>query len=555
MKAYQETIGDILTGERKGKRFYVPAYQRPYKWDTEDAEQLAQDIYVSHMSQNVDEYFIGSVICIKNDDGRFEIVDGQQRLITLTLLMERIGAHTDDKEICADLQSRILRVDPYKDKDPIPALEVRESEREFYLGRILRGESIPDKTEAQRVFLNNQKKLGDFLSDKGMDQEQLKKMAEYLLCNVYVVFVEVNDRASSFRLFNVLNHRGLPLNDADLLKSALLEKVAGNDVRSKQVQKQWQDIEDIAEEQGEELDNFLTLHQISEKTNRDRVKSKNFDYYDGRLRKDFNGNSLKMSEMLWSSAECYGEILGGHTGASKVTEFLAGLSKPEEWMPAFMAFLNRHDRDKFPEFALLFEKVYMQGWLTLIPKSQREAACYYAVEAINNGKSHADVMSAVRALADDQALEKALDAEEFYDGSRPRIINLVKAVLLRVDRERHDDSTVTIPDRRKITVEHILPQTMTDPYWTDRFTAEQHEQWLHKLGNLTLISGKKNSAAKNLGFDRKKDAYEQANKKPSFEITKEICTLPEWDMEALRQRHEKLKGEIMALWRVGQSLL
>ena len=550
MKAYEAKIEDVLTG---GKQFYVPVYQRPYKWDPEDAEQLARDICDSYMSQNVTEYFIGSIICI-NNDGRFEIVDGQQRLITLTLLMEQIKVRTENEGVRADLQNRILRVDPFsKDKDPVPALVVREPEQEFYLRRVLGGENIPNKTEAQRVFLNNQRKLGDFLSD--MEQEQLTEMARYLLRNVYVVFVEVDNRASSFRLFNVLNHRGLPLNDADLLKSALLEQVADNEARSKQVQRQWQEIEDIAEEQEEELDNFLALHQISEKTDRNRVKEKNFEYYGGRLRERFNGDSEKMSDMLLSSAECYREILGGHTGASKVTEFLAGLSKPEEWMPACMAFLNRHDRDKFPEFALLFEKVYMQGWLTLLPKSQREAACYYAVEAINNGKSHADVMSAVRALADDQAFEKALDAEEFYDGSRPQIINLVKAVLLRVDRERHDDSTVTIPDRRKITVEHILPQTMTDPYWTDRFTAEQHEQWLHKLGNLTLISRMKNSAAKNHGFDRKKDAYEQANKKPSFEITKEICTLPEWDMEALRQRHEKLKGEIMALWRVGQSLL
>lgn len=549
MKAMEMTIGSILTGDQQ---FVVPPYQRPYKWDVEAAEQLAQDIYDSHLSPSTMEYFIGSVICIKKN-GSYEIVDGQQRLITLTLLMEQMKAITNKDKIRHILQDRILQDNPFSEENdtvPVPTLMVRAPERDFYLRRILMGEDIPCRTETERVFLKNQEKLGDFLRSK--EQTDITRMAGYLLQKVYIVFVEVDNRASSFRLFNVLNSRGLPLNDADLLKSALLGQVANSGERSRIVERQWQAIEDIAEEQGEELDNFLALHQISEKKDRDRVKGKNFEYYDGRLNGgDFGGDATKMSDMLLSSAECYGDILGGQTNAKGVTAFLSSFAGHGEWMPAFMAFFNsKQDRNNFPEFASLFEKVYMQAWLIGMTKSQREAACYYAVEAINNGQPYEKILEAVRARAENQEFEKSLDAKYFYDGSRPRIINLVKSVLLRVDRARHDDITDPNPDLRKITVEHILPQTMTAPYWTDRFTPAQHEEWRHKLGNLTLLSGRKNSAARNHGFDKKKDAYEQANKKTPFDITKEVCGLSEWNMDKLQERHENLKREIKDLWLV-----
>lgn len=547
MDASAKTIGKILNGD---DQYFVPPYQRPYKWDIDDAEKLAQDIR-ENQQEDVQEYFIGSIICIKRGKGIYEVVDGQQRLITLTLMMQQMRCLVEDEDIRGDLKRRILPVTIYaNNKVQRPALKVREAEHNFYFNHVLKGEDIPCQTATQQIFLDNRDKIGAYLS--GVKQEDLAKMVGYLLHNVYVVHVEVDDLASSFRLFNVLNNRGMPLNDADLLKNALLQKVAGDDGLSEHVEQNWLQIEQIVGEQ--ELGAFLSHHQISEKTNRDRVKKKIFPYYESRLDSgEFSGDAAKMSGMLLSSADCYGSIIGGHTNAEITTSFLSHFSKPEEWVPAFMAFLIKHGHEKFPEFAVLFEKVYMQMWLRKQPKSQREIPCYSAVAAINNDKPYAAILDDVRMCEDNEKFEEALDSSDFYDSSRPQIINLVKTVLQRVDQERHDGNVQKNTYKGKITVEHILPQKMTGEYWTKRFSKDEHKQWLHKLGNLTLISSGKNSAARNFGFDEKKAAYEMANKKCSFDITKQVCDLPEWNMQTMRERHETLKREIMELWRVDKK--
>jgi len=77
----------------------------------------------------------------------------------------------------------------------------------------------------------------------------------------------------------------------------------------------------------------------------------------------------------------------------------------------------------------------------------------------------------------------------------------------------------------RITIEHILPQKANNIYWEERFNPKDHAKWLHKLGNLTLISGSKNSEAQNTDFLKKKKIYEKLNNKTSFDITKDLCNI------------------------------
>ena len=547
MKADVKTIGKVLTGDEK---FFIPSYQRPYCWEPDDAEALVEDVWNSCKSGEK-EYFIGSVICISREDG-YEVVDGQQRLVTLTLIMAIMGRLEDkcDEMIRTDMKSRIFRIDPYaRHRAPSPTLTVRADEHPFYLEQVLQGKNKQPATGPQKVFVANQKKIREFLEEKS--EEDLKKFAGYLLKNVLVVSAEADNRASSFRLFNVLNNRGMPLNDADLIKNLLLEKVAADTAASAQVESNWGDIENCVGV--EDMDKFLSIHQISEKADRDRAKKQNFPYYESMLSGRFGGAAADMSRMLLRSAENYQKILDGNIddgNAQKSTIFLGQLSQKRlnEWMPAFLAFHNRGNwDDRFPEFARLFERVYMQAWWMNLPPSQRDAACYRALESINKGESFDMVAAHVRKLANNAEFEKALD-EDFYDGTRKQIINLVKSVLLRLDREEYDES-VEMTYSKKISIEHILPQDGSGAYWRERFSKDEHAHWLHKLGNLTIVSVRKNSAARNLGFDKKKEAYQKSRQCP-FGITNRLCDLPDWTPAAIEKRHEKLKALAKDLWLV-----
>ncbi len=545
MESSVKKVEGLLDGNTK---YFIPPYQRPYRWDPENAEQLVQDVYESYQSKE-DKYFIGSMICIEQEGG-FEVVDGQQRLITLTLILKQLSELINEGRIKIDLQKKILWTETFTGYTS-PAVKVRKNEHEFYLN-ILEGKGVEPKTNTEKVFSTNQSEINTFLTT--LSQNELEKLAKHLLTKVLIVFVVADDRMSSFRLFNVLNDRGVGLNDADLLKNFLFGEVSGNKDRSRQVEKKWQQIEDLVGEQ--EIGTFFLLHIHSEKINRDRVvkikgrRVSNFEYCQHQLRGKFDGDAVRMLDALIKSAENYDEILNGGPEIKKSIAFMLKLSgaKLKEWFPALLAFLNKRGHtEEFFEFAKLMEKIYAQSCLRKLTSGQRDKACYLAIEAINRDESFPTIMESIKDCVDNQKFEESLNADDFYDGSRRQIIVLVKSVLMKVDAEREDGS-VEKNYTGKITVEHILPQNMNDPYWINLFTKEQHEKWKNKLGNLTLISGAKNSSAKNFGFDKKKESYNRLNQKCSFEITKEICELPEWNMRSLKDRHDKLKKEMKKLW-------
>ncbi|SEH06887.1 DUF262 domain-containing protein [Candidatus Venteria ishoeyi] len=551
MEAKECKIQDILT---ENKRYVIPAYQRPYSWGKDHAEQLIDDIYQSFCSEE-DEYFIGSIICIKNDSGNiFEVVDGQQRLTTLSLVVSQLKILINHQGVQDDLQKRILPIDVYSGEPAEPRLSVRKKEKNLYNHYILQGNSsyIPQKpTTTEALFLDNHKIIGSYLC--GKDENELKSLAKYIFQNVYVVFVQTDNFTSSFRLFNVLNNRGLPLSNADLLKNALFEAASSNSSQSIQVEECWDEIESMVGSY--KLDKFLKLHKISEKKDRDRVVQVGLDGFITSLKDEFNSNAVNMSLSLRGSAKNYTKIIENDFNDLKVKRCISSMLSltNDEWIPVFMSYLNRVDSkndlplELFQDFVTLFEKVYMQGWIKRLVKSKREMVCYSSLVAINNGLSLTEIYDYIKSHADNLGFIKALD-EDLYEPQRNQV-NLIKTILLRLDIEQQDDSVLKTYTGR-ITIEHILPQKISHDYWENRYTIEEHDHWLHKIGNLTLISGTKNSEAQNSDFPRKKKIYDKLNNKSSFDLTKDLCFIDNWDVEQLKMRQKQLTDRLVKLWAV-----
>ncbi|WP_025769463.1 DUF262 domain-containing protein [Thioalkalivibrio sp. HK1] len=558
MKAEIKSVEDILT-HLGGKQYLIPPYQRPYVWDKDQAVELIRDIYDSCIEEQK-EYYIGGLICIQNDN-HFEVVDGQQRLITLTLILKELVKIIED----SDLRSELRRMYLYKDslsenKLDRPVINVRDKEGKFYKDQMSNDAIVqkPEKdTDTEKVFRNNAGAISKFLEElKEKKSLSLRKLAAHLARKVYVVFVEVDDRESSFRMFHVLNHRGQPLSDADLIKNTLLEKVTSSVTDSQRVEENWKTIE---ENIGiDSIDAFLRLNASSEKKDRNRVKSKIYSYYTDRLKKNDHASStaIEVSDSLAKSADLHSEILANDATSSRIMKFLEEIGTKDEWLPAFMAFRKKFSSAtsyEFDQFIDLFQRAYVQAWLRDEHKSQRESVRYYAVEAINKEDASIEsVMSCVRDLSVEnnikQPFDKVLDKSKFYDGSRPRIINLVKSILLKLD-ETYEDENVERNYKGRITIEHILPQKINNQdYWTTRFNEEEHQELCNTLGNLTLLSRRKNGIAQNSPFDKKKEAYEYSNRKSSFNMTKDLCLKSEWNLEALKKRHEELKAKAVDLW-------
>lgn len=551
MKAKEFKVKNILTEDMK---YLIPPYQRPYSWSKDHAEQLIDDIFCSYKADEK-EYFIGSMICINDDDSDvYEVVDGQQRLTTLSIIMSQLKKLIKHQGVKDDLQKRILPIDPYSDEPSEARLIIRKKENSLYSQYILQGKldyKPENPTNTEIVFLDNDKVIHEYLKD--MNEETLKDLAQYILQNVYIVFVKTDSFASSFRLFNVLNNRGLPLSSADLLKNALFEAADGNKKHSKQVDQAWDEVESMVGR--DKLDKFLTIHRLSEKKDRDRVIKKGFNSFLNSLKNDFDNDAVKMSLVLRNSAKNYIRIIENDFKDLKLKRIIASLLQlqSDEWIPALMGFLNRINRDEsldwndFSHFVKIFEKVYMHGWMGKLIKSKREMVCYSALVAINNDLSIDEIIDYTKKHENNELFIKSLN-ENLYE-PRGNQINLVKTILLRLDLEQQDESVLKVYTGR-ITIEHILPQKITNSYWLERFDSEQHKEWLHKIGNLTLISGSKNSEAQNSDFIKKKKIYEKLNNKSSFDITRDLCHLNDWSFSELTERHNKMCKSLEKIWLV-----
>lgn len=552
MEAKESKIQEILT---ENKRYFIPEYQRPYSWSIDHVTQLLDDLETSFINEEP-EYFIGSMICIKKDENLFEVVDGQQRLTTLSLILTQLKKLIDKQGVKDDLQKRVLPVDVYADKATEPRLIVRKKEFNLYKFYILQDDKnyLSEKpSDTELLFIENSEFIHSHLSQK--DQITLNNLAKYILQNVFCVFVTTDNFASSFRLFNVLNNRGLPLSNSDLLKNSLFEYSEANKLNKIQVEENWQEIENLIGVRN--FDKFLSINKISEKKDRNRVTKQDYDSYLQTLKNDFNGDAVKMSISLLNSAKNYTKIIDNDFSDIEDKYFerrirtLINLSN-DEWIPPLLSFLNKISngsqkikKNDFPKFLEIFESVYIQGWIKKQIKSQREAVSYTALAMINNDKSFDEIINNILNHADDEGFKLALDLPIYEP--RPNQVGLLRAILMRVDMEMQDSSVSKIYNGR-ITIEHILPQKINNEYWTKEFSSSDHEYWVHRIGNLTLISGHKNSEAQNSDFIKKKAIYKKLNNRVSFDITKDIYEKEKWDRKNLEERHESMKKIMSSLW-------
>jgi uncharacterized protein with ParB-like and HNH nuclease domain len=552
MEAKESKIIDILT---ENKKYVVPSYQRPYSWDKSNTEQLIEDIYNSFCQEN-EEYFIGTLICIHKGDYTYEIVDGQQRLTTLSLIFAKMkDLISDNKRAKENLQKRVLPIDDFSDKPQEPRLKVRNKEYDLYYNYILQGNSsfLPDApTSTQKLFIDNFKTIEEYLLSKADDEAILCNLARYILERVYVVFVQTDNFTSSFRLFNVLNTRGMPLASSDLIKNSLFEVAEDSGEGYEKVEEYWNKIEDTIGV--ENMDKFLMLNRVSQKKDRDRAVKNLVDEYADLLKNVYSNKTIKFTVDLLKAAENYQRIRDLEFEDMVLFKVFSSLSRlSDEWVPPILALMNRMEKDssitkkQLKEYVQFFEKCYMHGWFKKQVRSKREIVCFSALVAINTGKKFQEIIDVIKDHADNLGFISSLD-DDIYEPS-PNRINFLKAVLLRMDQEMQDDSVYKTYHGR-ITIEHVLPQRSLNDYWKARFTDKEHTEWLHKLGNLALISGAKNSEAQNSSFDKKKEVYGRNNKKVSFDITKDLCDYSEWNIASVSERHQTLVTMAKSIWMI-----
>lgn len=576
VKAKEYYIKDFLSNKFL---FEIPNYQRQYCWNKENINQLIDDI-IDAIENNRDDYgdnfdlyepyFIGSIIlCTKNsrDDGSglYDVIDGQQRLTSITMLVAVIRDLIENKEYKNVLSSLI-----YQKSNALMGikesirLSVRDKEQEFFKKYILEngGTSLIDEVdeetlnEAKESMIKAISIFKDKFHDEDgiLDKELLNTFIMYLLQRVVLIAITTDSFASAFRLFNVINARGLPLTNSDLLKSENLRAI-GEEKQDKYT-KTWEDMEDeIGRETLEMLIGFMRTLKL-----RKKATSTIFEEYVKKVFVDepnFRGeNFIDTIEDIKNIYQKYivdATIDVNDEAKTNYYNNLMNLMRDgisfNEWMCTVVKFVQKfRDDNALYEFIITLERKITVDWVNGLNFSERTSRLHRIISIIEESNSLEEVLNSdifTKELNHSRALfYNSLNDSDFYTKGRMMI---PKYVLMRMEMEK------TSPCKKKLefnlsktSLEHILPRRPSNAYWKDAFTTNERKVWADRIGNLIFINGAKNPLHSGKAFDEKLKIY--VLKKGEFQINKDIFKQQHWNAENVKKRQENLIDEALKIW-------
>lgn len=551
LTAGEQTIAKVFSDDYV---FAIPGYQRPYAWTTEQATELLDDLRgaadgATDVAQ-LPPYFLGSIVLVKDEGSPdAEVVDGQQRLTTLTLLLAALRASLAGKEAGDDLSALILQKgsviagthDRYR-------LTLRERDNAFFRQYVQTAGGIDQlvkldgklANDSQRNLRENARALLHGVSE--LNSAVRLRLAQFMATRCYLVMVCTPSLESAYRIFDVLNSRGLNLAATDILKAKIIGKIAEG--KRDAYTKKWEDIE--AELGRDEFGNlFGHIRMVYRK-----AKPK------GTLLKEFEEHvryatpEAFVDEILVPLANAYREIVDAaytsQAGAEAVNESLKWLNRVEfkDWMPPALAFLSAHrnEADAVRGFFSSLEKLVYAMLIAKWGVNERIERCSRLTTMIQSGMDLApdDVPLALTGW-EKKAVYDALDGPLYATHSA----RALSTILLRLDAWLSSGGATY--DYPIISIEHVLPQTpAAGSQWLNWFPdAEVREGWVHRLGNLMLLSRRKNSAASNYTFDYKKDVYFRKNGVSPFALTTEVLGHKEWAINDVLTVHDARLGEFV----------
>lgn len=554
LDAGEVQVGKVFSAEYD---FTIPDYQRPYAWGKDETLQLLDDLEDALTRTSDEPYFLGSIVLVKQKgDPAAEVIDGQQRLTTMTILCAVLRDLTTNPALRADIHKFIEEPEVVWDGKPArPRLRLRKRDAAFFKKHVQVDGSVDSliavhngslDNDSQKAIRDNAAALRKALSKWSEDKRtELFKM---LGGRTYLVVVSTPNLMSAYRIFSVMNSRGLPLTAPDIFKSTVIGEITDEDDRAAYATT-WEDYE---QELGRDefADLFLHLRTLVTKTK--AVRGLLIEFPEMVLSDYLPDNARGfIDDFLGPYAEANMRLVNRDFDATepewaRVNAWLQRLAQfdNQDWRPAALWALKNHagDADFLNAFLKKLERLAASFHIRRIYTTPRVTRYNELLKQLAEGKGY-------DAQAFDLSDEEKRDTLEKLGGQIYLVGKITKFVLLRSDEVLARASGVTY-QHKQITIEHVLPQTpKSDSVWLKHFTDEQREHWTHRLGNLVLLNKAKNSSANNFDFDYKKSTYFSTDHGvTNFALTSQVIQQPEWTPAVVEARHHALLALLTKEW-------
>ena len=559
LEAHDKLIREIFEGSYQ---FEIPDYQRPYAWTTEQATELFDDLLSAMLDARVSgatsQYFLGSIVLIKNDrEPKSSVVDGQQRLSTLTMLFavlrEAMPHAADDITDFLYKKGKVSLGEKNEYR-----LTAREEDADFFRtniqepGGIAQLVTSTDKLEDSRLRYRENATLL-LAKAKALLPADLIALWQFLANDCSLVVISTPDLEAAYRIFSVLNNRGLDLAPIDIIKAQVLGliRTTAGDIKSRGYAKEWSRIETSL---GRDAfgDLFGHIRSIYAKKKQKYILVKEFQEHVT----EYNNPIALIDSVIKPYAEVWDFVRDADFEATEhaetINEHLFWLNRVDfkDWVPPALVYFKRF-RQKPKLLAEFFESLERLTYFMLVTKvginERIETYAALIKDIESTAFDGALVTLGTLALTDKQKRDfvAALDGDIYRNLPKARM-----ALVLRLE------SLVRAPGvqlQNAVSLEHVLPQNPPDGSdWIKWFPDEdERDCWTHRLANLVPLDRNKNSSASNYDFSKKKDAYFRGKGKASpFVLTQEVRSENEWTPNLLAERQKRLMGELKNHWKL-----
>lgn len=535
--------------------YVIPPYQRPYAWTRDQAGELFDDLYDFFEKEPEDSYFLGSIVLIK-DEGKpqAEVIDGQQRLTTLTILLATLTSLlTGDNR--SDFQ-RFIR-EPGSVTQQLaakPRLALRERDRAFFVqyvqelqfADLAKIDPAQLGNESQRNIQANARLLLERLAVKfASNESRLIAFGSFLVMRCFLVAVTTPSQQSAFRVFSVLNNRGLDLLPTDIIKAEVIGKLSES--KREGFNDRWEDLEVATGRDGfNELFGHIRMIYARFKARRMLLE----EFRDHVLSKVESSEAL-IERVVAPYAEAYliakSAQYVSSSAADKINELFTWLNRIDnsDWVPVAIAFLARHggDANTVLDFVIRLERLAAYLHVTAKNVNQRIERYALVLEDLLNSTLDDRIELAPAECAD---MLRALDGNVYEMTARRR-----NYVILRLDSFISAMSANYTPN--VLTIEHVLPQTVDpDSEWARTWPdVDERARWLHRLANLVPLTRARNSKALNYDFDRKKSAYFAGSSGVNaYALTTQVLHEAQWTPVVAERRQQSMLEVLRLSWRL-----
>ncbi|GAB4279780.1 MAG: DUF262 domain-containing protein [Coriobacteriia bacterium] len=564
--AYARQLEELLFSG--SSTFVVPRFQRSYAWGADEVEEFWLDLESTSNGRSEDIHFIGAMVFANSDDtSQYWILDGQQRLTTTMILLSAMKDVLEElapgsRE--AEEQIDLLKMALYAQKSTRPLrLTLNSSDNEFFSRLVREKKTRPASYESHKAMAKTYNTFIEHVQDllgshpKG-PVAAAKQLWTALAQHLWYIHISVSEVVNAQMVFESLNAKGIELTNADLIKNHLLMQIEEQYGRPAVVRaaEKWAAMVDKVGDK--ETPGYIRAYWLSSigmvradglyRAVRDRLRGSSSPA-------DYSQSFL--SELV-SEADVYAGLRSPSLqfwGSKQVYEAVSGLRKMNIRVvyPLLMALWQktRTTPTVFAEVAQSILKLVIRHNIVLGKPSNTLEPLYseWAVNLRTGDMTVEDVME--RLKGESPSREEFLAAfRQLRVKHQPTARYLLSC--LNTEMERSEGRPVEMVPDEKLTLEHIIPKTLTDE-WRRVLEAHGavHEDVLHRIGNLTLLASEHQPEASNKPFaEKRSEVYE----KSKLAINQDLVSaggagpLSEFGPREIQERQERLAEIAERLW-------